>query len=126
MEKQTITTYKDLIVWQKSIELVNEVYAVTRRFPKEEMFGLTNQIRRAAVSIPANIAEGWGRSSTKNYVQFIKISLGSLFELETLIIIAKDQSYIEEHVKNKTSEEIAEIGKMLNKLMQNLENYIKK
>ena len=126
MEKQTITTYKDLIVWQKSIELVNEVYAVTRRFPKEEMFGLTNQIRRAAVSIPANIAEGWGRSSTKNYVQFIKISLGSLFELETLIIIAQDQSYIEEHVKNKTSEEIAEIGKMLNKLMQNLENYIKK
>lgn len=126
MEKQTITTYKDLIVWQKSIELVNEVYAVTRRFPKEEMFGLTNQIRRAAVSIPANIAEGWGRNSTKNYVQFIKISLGSLFELETLIIIAKDQSYIEEHVKNKTSEEIAEIGKMLNKLMQNLENYIKK
>ncbi len=82
MEKQTVTTYKDLVVWQKGIELVNEIYVVTRIFPKEEMFGLTNQLRRAAISIPANIAEGWGRSSTKNYVQFIKISLGSLFELE--------------------------------------------
>lgn len=126
MEKQTVTTYKDLIVWQKGIELVNEIYVVTRIFPKEEMFGLTNQLRRAAISIPANIAEGWGRSSTKNYVQFIKISLGSLFELETLIIIAKDQNYLEEQIMNKISVEITEIGKMLNKLIRNLENYIKK
>jgi four helix bundle protein len=126
MEKQTVTTYKDLVVWQKGIELVNEIYVVTRIFPKEEMFGLTNQLRRAAISIPANIAEGWGRSSTKNYVQFIKISLGSLFELETLIIIAKDQNYLEEQIMNKISVEITEIGKMLNKLIHNLENYIKK
>ncbi len=126
MEKQTVTTYKDLVVWQKGIELVNEIYVVTRIFPKEEMFGLTNQLRRAAISIPANIAEGWGRSSTKNYVQFIKISLGSLFELETLIIIAKDQNYLEEQIMNKISVEITEIGKMLNKLIRNLENYIKK
>ena len=126
MEKQTVTTYKDLVVWQKGIELVNEMYVVTRIFPKEEMFGLTNQLRRAAISIPANIAEGWGRSSTKNYVQFIKISLGSLFELETLIIIAKDQNYLEEQIMNKISVEITEIGKMLNKLIHNLENYIKK
>lgn len=126
MEKQTVTSYKDLVVWQKGIELVNEIYVVTRKFPKEEMFGLTNQLRRAVISIPANIAEGWGRSSTKNYVQFIKISLGSLFELETLIIISKDQNYLEEEIMNKISVEIKEIGKMLNKLIRNLENYIKK
>jgi len=71
MENKKIESYKDLIVWQKGIELVNEIYILTKRFPKEEMFGLTNQMRRAAVSIPANIAEGWGRKSTKSYIQFI-------------------------------------------------------
>lgn len=68
MEKKKFESYKDLIVWQKGIELVNEIFVLTKRFPKEEMFGLTNQMRRAAVSIPANIAEGWGRDSTKSYI----------------------------------------------------------
>jgi four helix bundle protein len=77
MENKKIESYKDLIVWQKGIELVNEIYVLTKMFPKEEMFGLTNQMRRAAVSIPANIAEGWGRNSTKSYIQFVRISRGS-------------------------------------------------
>ena len=95
MENKKIESYKDLIVWQKGIDLVKNVYTITKSFPKEEMFGLTNQMRRASVSIPANIAEGWGRNSTKNYIQFVRISRGSLFELETLLVIAKNQNYID-------------------------------
>jgi len=92
MENKKIESFKDLIVWQKGIELVNEIYKVTKHFPKEELYGLTSQIRRAAISIPANIAEGWGRGTTKNYIQFLEISRGSLYELETLIIISTNQS----------------------------------
>lgn len=96
MEQKKIESYKDLIVWQKGIELVNELYAITKKFPKEEIFGLTNQIRRAAVSVAANIAEGWGRNSTKNYIQFLRISRGSLYEIETMLVIANNQNYINE------------------------------
>ena len=88
MERVPVKSYKDLVVWQKGIMLVDLVYAVTGKFPKEEMYGLTNQIRRAAVSIPANIAEGWGRDSTKNYLQFLRISRGSLYEVETMLTIS--------------------------------------
>jgi len=114
MEKKKITSYKDLVVWQKGVEFVNEVYMITKKFPKEEMFGLTNQMRSASVSIPANIAEGWGRHSTKNYVQFVRISTGSLFEFETMFVIPRNLNYIDE------------LGKMLNKLIQGLNNYIDK
>ena len=115
-----------MIVWQKGIELVNEIYVLTKRFPKEEMFGLTNQMRRAAVSIPANIAEGWGRNSTKSYIQFVRISRGSLYELETLFVIARDLNYIDETIKSSVTGKIDEIGKMFNKLLQKLDSYIDK
>ena len=124
MEKKKIESYKDLIVWQKGIELVDELYSVTKGFPKEEMFGLTNQIRRAAVSVPANIAEGWGRNSTKNYIQFIRISIGSLYEIETQLIIANNQKYITNQQKTALSERIDELGKMLNKLLKSLDKYL--
>jgi four helix bundle protein len=124
MEKKKIESYKDLIVWQKGIELVGELYSVTKGFPKEEMFGLTNQIRRAAVSVPANIAEGWGRNSTKNYIQFIRISIGSLYEIETQLIIANNQNYITNQKKSALSARIDELGKMLNKLLKSLDNFI--
>jgi four helix bundle protein len=124
MEKKKIESYKDLVVWQKGIELVNELYTVTKEFPKEEMFGLTNQIRRAAVSVPANIAEGWGRNSTKNYIQFIRISIGSLYEIETQLIIANNQNYITNQKKSALSARIDELGKMLNKLLKSLDNFI--
>jgi four helix bundle protein len=123
MEKKKIESYKDLVVWQKGIELVNELYTVTKEFPKEEMFGLTNQIRRAAVSVPANIAEGWGRNSTKNYIQFIRISIGSLYEIETQLVIANNQNYITNQKKSTLSEKIDELGKMLNTLLKKLDNY---
>jgi four helix bundle protein len=124
MENKKIESYKDLIVWQKGIELVNELYTVTKGFPKEEMFGLTNQIRRAAVSVPANIAEGWGRNSTKNYIQFIRISIGSLYEIETQLMISNNQSYITNQQKSALSARIDELGKMLNTLLKRLDNHI--
>jgi len=78
-----VNSYKELIVWQKSIAMVTQIYTLTRSFPAEEKFGLASQLNRAAVSIPSNIAEGWGRESAKNYLQFLRISRGSLMETET-------------------------------------------
>lgn len=78
-----INSYKDLIVWQKSIDFVDMIYAVTKSFPKEEQFGLTSQLRRASISIPSNIAEGWGRKYGNEYAHFLRIASGSLYEVET-------------------------------------------
>ncbi len=92
--KSTIRSHKDLIVWQKSMDLVDETYNLTRVFPSDERFGLVDQMRRAAVSIPSNIAEGAARDSKKDFSRFLSISQGSLSELETQILIAKRQKYI--------------------------------
>ncbi|MEN9445985.1 MAG: hypothetical protein RL728_497, partial [Bacteroidota bacterium] len=89
-----IQSYKDLLIWQKGIEITEKVYLLTKSFPSEEIYSLTNQIKRATVSIPSNIAEGFGRNSTKSYVNFLKISRGSLYELETQLIIAEKQNFI--------------------------------
>ena len=103
--------YKDLKVWQKAVELTKLIYEITSTFPVEEKFGLTNQIRRASVSIPSNIAEGDGRNSSKEFIQFIAIATGSCYEVETQLIIAIELKYI------KAAEEsfklIEEIQKML-------------
>ena len=88
--------YNDLDVWKVSRELVKSIYDVTKEFPKEEQYGLINQIRRCAVSIPSNIAEGCGRNHTKDSIQFFYISRGSIFELETQLYLAFDQKYINE------------------------------
>ena len=89
-----MTHHKDLDAWQFSIELVSDIYELTKAFPKEEIYGLTNQIRRSAVSIPSNIAEGSARQSSKEFTQFLYIALGSLAEVETQLIIAENLSYI--------------------------------
>jgi four helix bundle protein len=81
-------TYRDLMVWQKAMQLVTDTYQITRNFPKEELYGLTSQIRRCSISIPSNMAEGYGRNSTEDYLRFLKISRGSLYELQTQIEIA--------------------------------------
>ena len=117
-----INSYKDLLVWQKSVKLVTSVYNLVKEFPEHEKFGLSQQMRRSAVSIPSNIAEGWGRFSRKNYMQFLRIARGSLFELETQIILAVNLEYIN---KDNTLEvEIIEISKMLNALIRRLEEKV--
>ena len=88
-------THKDLIVWQRAMDLVVMVYEATKTFPISEQYGLTNQIRRAAVSIPSNIAEGAARNSSKEFIQFLHISLGSIAELETQMLIAERLRYVE-------------------------------
>ena len=122
MENKKVESFKDLFVWQKGIELVNNVYKATKKFPKDELYCLTSQIRRSAISIPANIAEGWGRGTTKNYLQFLDIARGSLFELDTLIIIANNQEYLKTENCSEIENKINEIGRMLNALITKLEN----
>ena len=110
-------THKDLEVWKKSIELVTEIYQVTKNFPKEELYGLTSQMRRAAISIPSNIAEGSARQGNKELVQFLYIALGSVVELDTQLIIARNLSYINEEKFIQLIVKLEEIAKMLNGLI---------
>ena len=114
-----IESYSDLIVWQKSITMVTSVYELVKTFPTDERFGLTSQIKRCSVSIPSNIAEGWGRSSSKSFAQFLRIAKGSLYELETQILIGKNLKYIID--SNEIDSLIIEISKMLNSLIKKLE-----
>ena len=105
--------FKELIVWQKSMILVNDVYKATNNFPKEEVFGLTSQIRRSAVSIPANIAEGCGRSTNKELCRFLDIANGSAFELETLLILSVDFNYFKKDTFNLLNDKIQEVQKLI-------------
>jgi four helix bundle protein len=112
--------YKDLEVWQKAIDLVVICYQTTRSFPQYESFGLSSQIQRAAVSIPANIAEGRERQQKKEFVQHISIAYGSLAELETHILIAERVNYIDEKVVAGFFQKTSEVGKMLNGLRRSI------
>jgi four helix bundle protein len=112
-----IKSYKDLEVWQKSVNLVTKVYSMTAVFPQEEKYNLVSQIRRSAVSIPSNIAEGSKRKNTKELIQFLHIAAGSLSELETQIIISHNLGFID---KNMITKEIEEVGKMLSGLLSSL------
>ena len=114
-----VKSYKDLIVWQKSIQLVKEVYKITGEIPESEKYNLISQLRRSSISIPSNIAEGWGRQLKKNYLQFLRVSRGSLFELETQIIIGKELKYINNSERLDTL--LLEISKMLITLIKKLE-----
>jgi len=116
--------FKKILVWQKSISLVTKIYTATSIFPKEEMFGLTSQIRRSSVSIPSNIAEGAGRESTKDFLRFLYISLGSIFEMQTQLEIAKNITYIKEEEFNNLYEDSREIERMLASLIRKLKDTI--
>ncbi len=117
-----IKSYKDLLIWQKGIEITEKVYLITNNFPQNELFSLTNQIRRASVSISSNIAEGFGRNSTKSYMNFLKISRGSLYELETQLIIADRLNYISDNELLKSINDLlSEEGKMINSYINKLE-----
>lgn len=110
----TIKSYKELIVWQKSILLVKEVFILTDRFPASEKFGITSQMRRSAVSIPSNIAEGFGRRSIRYSSQFYSIAYGSALELETQIIISKDLQLAPKDLFKNSEDLLLEVCKMLN------------
>ncbi len=109
----TIKTFRDLIVWQKSMDLVTQIYLASGNFPKSEFYGLISQLRRSAVSIPSNIAEGYGRRSTGDYVRFLQIFVGSLYELQTQLDIAKKLEYLTEFEFNGLYENTREIERML-------------
>jgi len=117
---KAIESYKDLIVWQKSMDLVELIYRVTEGLPARERWGLSDQMRRAAVSIPSNIAEGYGRQSSGNYKQFLATGRGSLFELETQLYICIRLNYIKQNEIEKILDKIVEIGKMLSSLISKI------
>ena len=113
--------YKDLEVWQKAMDLVVMCYQATKDFPKSEVYGLASQLQRAAVSIPANIAEGRSRKHSKEFVQHLSIAYGSLAELETHIQIARRLNYIGSDKEDQTLNKTAEIGRMINGLRNSIE-----
>ncbi|MGH9448722.1 MAG: four helix bundle protein [Terriglobia bacterium] len=114
-------SYEDLVVWQKAMKLAMRVDGATRGFPKEEMFGLTGQIRRAAVSVPSNIAEGQGRLSPKDFRNFLGVARGSLQELQTQLRLAEGLGYLKSNETAALLEEAAEVGRALNGLMTSLD-----
>ncbi|HEY4328719.1 MAG TPA: four helix bundle protein [Phycisphaerae bacterium] len=112
--------YRQLIAWQKAVSMVTDAYRLTKDFPREEIYGLTSQIRRSAVSVPSNIAEGSGRRSTGEFLQFLGHSYGSLCELETQIIIAGNLGYLAQENLNTFLNQAAEVGRILNGLISSL------
>ena len=113
-------SYKELIVWQKSYNLCLDIYSVSKLFPKEELFGITSQIRRASLSIPSNIAEGNARGSRKEYIHFLRIAFASAAEVETQLMLCKDLSLIKEKDYITISLLLTEVMKMLNSLIKKL------
>jgi four helix bundle protein len=113
---------QNLQIWEKSMNLVEEIYEITKKFPNEERFGLISQMRRCAVSIPSNISEGYGRKSPKEFLQFLCIARGSLCELETQIIIAKRLKFLQE--EEKLLSLISEIHKMLHSFSEKLKTNV--
>ena len=119
----TIQSFKDLEVWQLARKLVSTIYTLTKPFPKEEIYGLTSQIRRSAISIPSNIAEGRAKRSTGDYIRFLNIAYGSCAELETQLLIAQDLGYCKEHEVDPMLTMIYQINRMLNGLINSLEKH---
>lgn len=115
-----MNNYKELKIWQKSVDLAVRIYEITKEFPKEELYGLTSQIRRCAISIPSNIAEGAGRNSKKEFNNFLGISNGSSCELETQMIIAQKTKIIDLSLLKSVQEQIEEVQKMNRSLKRSL------
>lgn len=122
MVKTPIKSYRDLKVWSASIDLSELVYRQTKNFPHSEVYGLTSQIRRSAVSVASNIAEGFGRENRGSFAQFLRIAQGSLKELETQIIIAKRVELLSAAQEHETLERCTEIGKMLRALIKTVQS----
>jgi len=117
-----LKNYKDLKVWQKAYQLCLKIYKITAGFPKDEKFALTSQVRRAVVSVPSNIAEGYGRKTTLDYTKYLYISYGSICELETQIMLSGDLGYVDNTAVKILLEEINEVERMLKALIKSLED----
>ncbi len=113
-------TYKDLLVWQKAMSFVTKIYETTRSFPKEESYGLTSQIRRCAISIPSNIAEGFGRNSKNEFVRFLQIAMGSLFEIQTQLEISTNLEYLKKIEFKEIYSQSREIERMVSSLIKTI------
>lgn len=120
-EKKKPKSYRDLLIWHKGMELVCESYRLTKNLPKEELFGLTSQIRRAAISVPANIAEGFGRWHPKDYARHLRIAAGSLSELETHLLIASPLDYLKDSEIAEALKKSDELGRMMSSLLKKLD-----
>ena len=119
----TIKSYKDLLIWQKGIEIVKLVYLLVKHFPKEELYALSSQLKRASVSVPSNIAEGYGRNTDNSFSYFLDIARGSLFEIETQLVIAKEIGFItDEKIYNDLLNQIEEESKMINAFLKKLKS----
>ncbi len=118
-------TFRDLVVWQKSMAFVTEMYAVTKFFPSEELFGLTSQLRRATVSIPSNIAEGYGRKSDRDFYRYLKISIASLYEVQTQLEIAHNLQFVTENQFTALYGRAREIERILSAFSKTVKNTIK-
>ncbi|MDP9269031.1 MAG: four helix bundle protein [Acidobacteriota bacterium] len=114
-------SYKELVAWQKAIDLVVAIYKLTEGFPKHELYGLTSQLRRAAVSVPSNIAEGQARYSKREFVHFLRNSLGSLAEIETQLVICERLKYIDAEQLKRSEKQSAEIGRITNGLINSMQ-----
>jgi four helix bundle protein len=117
-----LRNYKELKVWEKSYQLCLEIYRMTREIPRSEMYGLISQMRRAALSIPSNIAEGYGRKTTLEYLRGLYIAYGSICELETQVLLSGDLGYLKEKSLSKLQEDLKEVERMLKALIKSLEN----
>ena len=116
-----VKDYRDLIVWQRAMDLVELIYKLTRLFPRDEQFGLTVQVRRAAVSVPSNIAEGQGRHTTREFLQFLSIASGSLKEVQTHVLIAQRLGYLNEEKASQAMNLAEEVGRLHSGLVASLE-----
>ena len=116
-----IRNYRDLIVWQKGMSLVTKVYSCVKLLPDDELYGLSSQIRRSAVSIPSNIAEGYGRGKTKDYLRYLRISRGSLYELQTQLEISVNLKFLGQNIVADIYDDSKEVERMLNALISKVE-----
>ena len=120
--KSKIKSFADLNAWKESHRLVVKIYEISKQFPREELFGLTNQIRRAAVSVTSNIAEGFSRQSIKEKIQFYSMALGSLTEIQNQLLISRDINYLKDEIFTKIAEQTVVASKLLNGLIKSLKS----
>jgi four helix bundle protein len=116
-----MSTFRDLLIWQKSMSFVTKIYKQTNKFPDEEKFGLVSQLRRSAISVPSNMAEGYGRNSNKDFIRFLNIAMGSLFEIQTQIQIAYNLKFIEQQNFDELFEQSREIERMMSSFIKSLD-----